>query len=307
MSDGQLVKTIKAHNETQLVKTIRAHLARAEKYQSKAEEHFITAGQYLMTLKGNSPDQATFLQIVKEQIGLGKSRTYELLQIADGTKTVEEVRERSNESSGKSHAKARETSCPLISGQTADAGNDYPADYQSPWDAHGQPAPDSEDEGDSPEVIWRRGLLHRAEEAAGHALYEDWSQFTADSEVIAAAERAADAWEKTAAYLRELRHARLRSDTAAAEPTTTAVIEPRKRGRPAGAKNKPKAIVAEATEAVADAAVPPSIDGEIYLSPSEADYGAALNAERQRRWENAPALADPYEIPPMFDRTQGAS
>jgi hypothetical protein len=129
------------HNETQLVKTIKAHLAKAEKYQSKAEEHFITAGQYLMTLKGNSPDQATFLQIVKEQIGLGKSRTYELLQIADGTKTVKEVRERSNESSGKSHAKARETSRPLISGQTADAGNEYPADYQSPWDAHGQPAP----------------------------------------------------------------------------------------------------------------------------------------------------------------------
>ena len=55
-----------ALHETQLVKTIKAHLAKAEKYQSKAEEHYITAGQYLMTLKGNSPDQATFLRIVKE-------------------------------------------------------------------------------------------------------------------------------------------------------------------------------------------------------------------------------------------------
>jgi hypothetical protein len=77
-----------------------------------------------------------------------------------------------------------------------------------------EPSPDSEDDGDSQEVIWRRGLLYRAEEAAGNARYEDWSQFTADSEVVAAAERAAEAWEKTAAYLRELRPARLRLDTA---------------------------------------------------------------------------------------------
>jgi hypothetical protein len=81
-----------------------------------------------------------------------------------------------------------------------------------------------EDEGDSPEVIWRRGLLHRATNAAGEALYEDWSQFTVDPELIAAAELAAEAWGKTAAYLRELRHAPLRSDTAdkttdADEPT----------------------------------------------------------------------------------------
>jgi hypothetical protein len=249
MSDGQLVKTIKAH------------LAKAEKYQGKATEHFIAAGQHLKTLKETSPDQATFLEKVKEQIGLGKSRTYELMQIADGTKTVEEVRGRSNESSGKSHAKARETSCPLISGQTADAGNDYSADYQSPWDAHGQPAPNedmptADDDGDSPEVIWRRGLIYRATESAVRATYEDWSQFTADSEVVAAAERAAEAWGKTAAYLRELRHARLRSDTAEeatdpAEPTAAAVntettpedapeIEPKRRGRPPGSKNKPK-------------------------------------------------------------------
>jgi hypothetical protein len=86
-----------ATNEAQLVKTIKVHLAKAEKYQSKAEEHFVTAGQYLMTLKGNSPDQATFLQIVKEQIGLGKSRAYELMQIADGTKTDDQIRENANQ------------------------------------------------------------------------------------------------------------------------------------------------------------------------------------------------------------------
>jgi uncharacterized protein with GYD domain len=224
-----------AINETQLVKTIKAHLAKAEKYQSKAEEHFITAGQYLMTLKGNSPDQATFLQIVKEQIGLGKSRTYELLQIADGTKTGAEIQQANAERKAKERAKLSVTSrtngdhdMPTVeeaeeSYQQTLRDHGQPYDHQSPWAAHNQPRPETvfpeddepEDEGDSPEVIWRRGLLYRAEEAAGNALYEDWSQFTVDSEVVAAAERAAEAWEKTAAYLRELRHARLRSDTSA--------------------------------------------------------------------------------------------
>lgn len=36
-----------------------------------------------------------------------------------------------------------------------------------------EPSPDSEDDGDSQEVIWRRGLLYRAEEAAGNARHED--------------------------------------------------------------------------------------------------------------------------------------
>jgi hypothetical protein len=71
--------------EAQLVKTIKAHIA-------KGEQHFISAGLHLAKLKERCPDQATFLALVKDKIGIGKSRTYELLQIADGRKTVEEVR-----------------------------------------------------------------------------------------------------------------------------------------------------------------------------------------------------------------------
>ena len=97
-------------NETQLVKTIKAHLAKAEKYQSKAEEHFIAAGQHLKTLKETAPDQATFLEMVKEHIGLGKSRTYELMQIADGTKTVEEIRGAGAERKAKERANLSVTS-----------------------------------------------------------------------------------------------------------------------------------------------------------------------------------------------------
>jgi hypothetical protein len=262
------------------IKAAKAIVAKLDHAENKAEQYRITLGQHLKTIKELSPDQETFLQIVQEQVGLGKSRTYELLQIADGTKTVEEVRKRSNKSSGKSHAKARGISRPLISGQTADAGSDYPADYQSPWEAHGQPAPDE-------------GMPEGAPDL--NPAIVGWDKATP-----------AQRCECVMANLIEIQQMCVDA-LAAAEPTTPVVIEPKKRGRPAGAKNKPKPIAAEATEVVADAAVPPSIDGEIYLSPSEADYGAALNAERQRRWESAPALVDPYEIPPMLDRTQGVS
>src|SRR5262249_28421105 len=55
-----------------------------------------------------------------------------------------------------------------------------------------------DEEGDSPEVIWRRGLLFRSQIAEGGAAYEDWSMFTVDADLIEAAERASDAWKKLA-------------------------------------------------------------------------------------------------------------
>ena len=66
---------------------------------------------------------------------------------------------------------------------------------------------DQDDDGDSEEVCWRRGLLNRATEAAGGALYEDWSSYVVDDELVAKAEQAAAAWTSTAGYLRRLRDA----------------------------------------------------------------------------------------------------
>jgi hypothetical protein len=62
------------------------------------------------------------------------------------------------------------------------------------------------DPGDDDETCWRRGLIHRAAESAGHAAYEDWSKFKVDSELVAAATRAAEAWNQTAAYLRSIQN-----------------------------------------------------------------------------------------------------
>jgi hypothetical protein len=59
--------------------------------------------------------------------------------------------------------------------------------------------------GDTEEEMWRRGLLYRAASAAGGALYEDWSAYKVDEEVVTATSKAAMAWALTADYLRSLK------------------------------------------------------------------------------------------------------
>lgn len=70
------------------------------------------------------------------------------------------------------------------------------------------------DGGDSDEVCWRRGLLYRATNAAGEAAYENWSQFRVDSELVATATRAAEAWNQLAAYLKELHDEQVKTSAA---------------------------------------------------------------------------------------------
>jgi hypothetical protein len=123
-------------------KAVKAHVAKGDKAKDKAEQHYIAAGQHLAALKAQHDEEGgTWAQWevkVKEKAGIGKSRASELMQIASGTKTVEQVRTekaksvrqlrartsplRSGENAdepGQSHAKARQLSSPLISGGNA--------------------------------------------------------------------------------------------------------------------------------------------------------------------------------------------
>jgi hypothetical protein len=76
-----------------------------------------------------------------------------------------------------------------------------------------------------------------------------------------------------------------------AEARSAAAAKPKRRGRPPGSKNKQKTIAIDETiEAVA---------------PTVADDFSDTLAARMRRGESAGAPEDPYEIPPMFDRTGG--
>jgi hypothetical protein len=126
-------------NQAQLIKVIKAHIAAGDKLASKAndyyiagdranmagdkaaakaDDHYIAAGQYLKELKGDL-SQAEFLEIVREKIGIGKSRTYELLAIGDGTKTVQQVRA-DGAKRVREHDARKKIGRPLANGQNAD-------------------------------------------------------------------------------------------------------------------------------------------------------------------------------------------
>jgi hypothetical protein len=57
----------------------------------------VEAGKLLSRLKENKPDGTTWEVYVKEMCGISRSRSDELIRIADGRTTVEETREKTRE------------------------------------------------------------------------------------------------------------------------------------------------------------------------------------------------------------------
>ena len=104
-------------DEAGLVHTIKVHIAKGDQAREKATQHYIAAGQHLKTLKAaHTGSWAEWEKILKDKIGIGKSRASELMLIADGTKTVEEVAAATTERSKKHRALS-----PLRNGETAAA------------------------------------------------------------------------------------------------------------------------------------------------------------------------------------------
>jgi hypothetical protein len=96
-------------------KAIRAHIAKGDKAKDKAEQHYITAGQHLRALKAeHAGTWDEWEALLKDKIGIGKSRASELMQIADGRKTVEGIRADTAERTAKTRALQ---SSPLRSGE----------------------------------------------------------------------------------------------------------------------------------------------------------------------------------------------
>jgi hypothetical protein len=99
-------------------KLVRAHIAKGDKARDKADQHYIAAGQYLRELKTeHAGTWAEWEALVKERAGIGKSRASELMQIADGRKTVEQVRADTAERTARTRTLP---SSPLRSGENAD-------------------------------------------------------------------------------------------------------------------------------------------------------------------------------------------
>jgi hypothetical protein len=82
-----------AMNEAQLVRSINVLIAKGDKASDKAQQFYVAAGQHLKTLKENhTTSWKDWERVLKEKCHLSTGRASELMQIADGRKTVAAVR-----------------------------------------------------------------------------------------------------------------------------------------------------------------------------------------------------------------------
>jgi len=121
-------------SQTALISTIRAHVAKGDKAADKAEQHYIAAGQHLKALKAaHGGTWAEWERLLKDKVGISTGRASELMQIADGRKTLAELRAEKNETSKIAHAEERsslnseEDAGPEEIGNEDDEGRKQPA------------------------------------------------------------------------------------------------------------------------------------------------------------------------------------
>jgi hypothetical protein len=73
-----------------LARRIKALIEKGDKAAEKAEQFYKSAGIHIKEIKQKESEH--WETIVREQCGLGRSRAYELIAIADGRTTLEKVR-----------------------------------------------------------------------------------------------------------------------------------------------------------------------------------------------------------------------
>lgn len=109
-------------NESQLVKTIKAHIAAGDRAAEKSQQHYISAGQHLKELKAQHDDAGgkwvEWTALLKDKIGIRKSRASELMAIADGRRTIEQVRAATGERTARTRALQSSSLSPLRSGES---------------------------------------------------------------------------------------------------------------------------------------------------------------------------------------------
>jgi hypothetical protein len=100
----------------QVAKAIKAFVAKGDKAADKAEQYYKAAGLHLKTLKELKPDGVTWEDFVKEKCGVARSRADELIQIADGRASLDQVREKNKERQKRFEQKKKAASPPLANG-----------------------------------------------------------------------------------------------------------------------------------------------------------------------------------------------
>jgi len=211
--------------QASLINKIKVHIAAGDKATKKAEDHYIAAGLHLKTLKANHTGTwEEWEALLKCKVGIGRSRASELMLIADGATTAEQVRADTNQRK-LNHRKT------LRSGtENPEPGN---GDKPKPKHAASQ---------EQRELAAQQAHIEELETAREHD--QDLAEKLRAAEIkIAGLESEIEDLKVERDRLRD-RVAELESAPAAG--SATAVVKP-KRGRPKGSKNKPKPPVAATT------------------------------------------------------------
>lgn len=101
-----------------LCKTIRALIDKGDHAAEKAEQFYVAAGIRLRELRERKPAGTAWPEYVKAKVGLSKSRSNELIALADGRATLADQRADKAESVRKVRADR-----PLRSGQSLSSGH----------------------------------------------------------------------------------------------------------------------------------------------------------------------------------------
>jgi hypothetical protein len=109
-----------------LAATIKASMAAGDKALDKAEQHYKSAGMHLLEAKKRLPIEQPgkkFTAYIVGECRMSTSRAYELISIAEGRTTLEEIRAKANERKIKHRAKPKDD-LPFRNGKPAVAASD---------------------------------------------------------------------------------------------------------------------------------------------------------------------------------------
>ena len=180
----------------QLIKTIKALIAKGDHAKGKSEQFYIAAGQHLKTLKAEKPPLIKWEDYLGEcGIEVGRRRADELIQIADGRTTVEEVRAGKAKSVGESRARLALRSAEPEVEETEES--ELEQDEQEAEPEEEEETPRSWREIAEDEKI---NFILRANEVMQAATY---SGKIVDEDVIQAAIKASSAWSTLAQSMRD--------------------------------------------------------------------------------------------------------
>jgi hypothetical protein len=216
---------------------------------------------------------------------LGKSRTYELLAVKEGRKTLEQIRADGRRRVAEHRARKLEKAK-----QTAEKNNVTEKSSVTEGGGHASDLPEDAAP-DERALDWARGMFLRIDQDCKDEDIDRCLGFRALSKILG----------------EELQQAIAATGDAATEDAPAPAEPPaKKRGRPVGSKNKPKPETAEAKPQ--DQTTGNSVDPEQSAGEMAAKFTAmdAKKAETTAAAALAPVATDDGSIPPFHRREQAA-